>query len=973
MIPELHKGYISKRDKNSAEYDALYLQGIELLQELASAHWTDYNEHDPGVTILENLAYTFTNLTYKANLPIEDLLRESKGADLESGDNAFFEAAEIYTTNPVTVDDYRKLFIDRIENVKNVWIRFQEAPGSGDQNLNSVKGLYQIYVELSRYSSNSDTLEKDQKEVKDKIKAIYNAHRNLCEDIGSITVYEPWRLHMKLMLTLSDFLNGEEILAKAFFELNDYISHEVRVFSLWQLKENGDRIDDIYEGPKPENGFIPDDELRDRKSRVLISDLTRIISQIDGIVSVNSFELSYEKQDGDQTEIIRVEGDVLEIPENFAPFIVLPSSGKDLQYMNNGVTFTPDIKELQRQLSYVESMNLGSFKAVSSQVNTIPIPQGTDRAARDYYSIREQFPTIYGLGEYGLPSTADKKRLGQLNQLKGYLLPFDQVLANFLSQLTNIFALYDVNTDKMWSYFTQELEDMKDLVHLVQNEDQTETEALEQWSRTLENLMHRYDDASLERLNQVSNNLLARFAEQFPTYALRKINSSSYGKRLTGRSFDKALLRAKRKMISSYDTLSYNRMRGYDHGESLNVDADGTVTGSDMDSLPGLVQKVGILMGINDYSIRSLSQVVADAGIRIYRRGDNMEEITEKLEVVYTRDEIDVISVDDIVIIDEVVENLRDAYYFAGYSGAILEDVLREGVISDNYEIRSTDSKRNNTSYLLFAPEDENPTVVHLTDSVAQARVAIDYAVNFFIRLNKKSEGMFLLEHLLLAPPFSGEHYGYTFTLPVSETRTLEFQQFGRYPTVKRNENATLLSENLTAEGLDTERIQLQVVSIRNNYEIQILDYNALPLAITQQEYRDKQTAESEMRLLLEEIKKFSAGDIDENITYYAYFEDEREEESFFSFKMSFILPSWPVRFQNENFRTQFNNTVYENSPAHIVFGTFWLDLEGMTSFEKVYFNWLRTMSSEGSETARIRASYDVIQNLKGHLNNVDQ
>ena len=41
--------------------------GIKRLQALSSDLWTDYNLHDPGVTILEVLCYAITDLGYRNN------------------------------------------------------------------------------------------------------------------------------------------------------------------------------------------------------------------------------------------------------------------------------------------------------------------------------------------------------------------------------------------------------------------------------------------------------------------------------------------------------------------------------------------------------------------------------------------------------------------------------------------------------------------------------------------------------------------------------------------------------------------------------------------------------------------------------------------------------------------------------------------------------------------------------------------
>jgi hypothetical protein len=44
------------------DYEALRAEGMRLLGRLAGAQWTDFNAHDPGVTILEQLCYAITDL-----------------------------------------------------------------------------------------------------------------------------------------------------------------------------------------------------------------------------------------------------------------------------------------------------------------------------------------------------------------------------------------------------------------------------------------------------------------------------------------------------------------------------------------------------------------------------------------------------------------------------------------------------------------------------------------------------------------------------------------------------------------------------------------------------------------------------------------------------------------------------------------------------------------------------------------------
>ena len=61
-------------EKKSMDYEYLRKKGIEFAQTLSGKTWTDYNEHDPGVTILEQLCFAMTDLGYRTNFSIEDIL-----------------------------------------------------------------------------------------------------------------------------------------------------------------------------------------------------------------------------------------------------------------------------------------------------------------------------------------------------------------------------------------------------------------------------------------------------------------------------------------------------------------------------------------------------------------------------------------------------------------------------------------------------------------------------------------------------------------------------------------------------------------------------------------------------------------------------------------------------------------------------------------------------------------------------------
>src|SRR5215213_10294888 len=96
------------------DYAALRGQGLAELERLAGGQWTDFNAHDPGITVLEAVCYALTDLGYRAFHPIPDLLAEA-GADGLAG---LFTPAEALTCQAVSADDLRRIVLD-VPGVKN--------------------------------------------------------------------------------------------------------------------------------------------------------------------------------------------------------------------------------------------------------------------------------------------------------------------------------------------------------------------------------------------------------------------------------------------------------------------------------------------------------------------------------------------------------------------------------------------------------------------------------------------------------------------------------------------------------------------------------------------------------------------------------------------------------------------------------------------------------------------------------------
>ena len=134
---------ISKTNSGFPEYldfEKLRNEGIDYLGKLSGHLWTDHNLHDPGITILEMLAYAILDLGYRTNLPIEDIL--ARNPEDNTIDSNFYTPSQILGCNPLTIIDYRKLLID-IEGVRNAWIEIKSE--DADENTSVAEGLNGLY------------------------------------------------------------------------------------------------------------------------------------------------------------------------------------------------------------------------------------------------------------------------------------------------------------------------------------------------------------------------------------------------------------------------------------------------------------------------------------------------------------------------------------------------------------------------------------------------------------------------------------------------------------------------------------------------------------------------------------------------------------------------------------------------------------------------------------------------------------
>jgi len=102
------------------DYVALRKKGFESIEKLGHGIWTDYNNSDPGITMLEAVCYAITDLAYRTGFEIKDLLAPENLTE-ETWNEIFYTAREILHNAPLTINDYRKMMVD-VKGIRNAWI-----------------------------------------------------------------------------------------------------------------------------------------------------------------------------------------------------------------------------------------------------------------------------------------------------------------------------------------------------------------------------------------------------------------------------------------------------------------------------------------------------------------------------------------------------------------------------------------------------------------------------------------------------------------------------------------------------------------------------------------------------------------------------------------------------------------------------------------------------------------------------------
>lgn len=732
--------------EDDRDFEFLRQKGLEHIEQMSRKLWTDYNSHDPGITILEALCYAITDLGNRIRLPIPDLLAKS-GPEKDANPGPFSTAKSILTSGPVSEKDYRKLMIN-IDGVKNAFIyvnrdhrvyrhcleksepgedtpwgklSYQEDHSPHYRKIDSfaLKGLYNIYFEpehdIQVLDNDSDERNDRISEITGRVMELYHSNRNLCEDLAEVDEVKYLDVLVCGDIEIERSASSADVMAEIMFGVKEYLSPSVQRSTLDDLMEQGHSVDSIFDGPVLDNGFITDEVLENSSIRkeVRLSDLIRIVSNVQGVKNIrklkmglcNGSEIPEEVQDKTKQKW------KICLPEDVAllPRLCLKPSVSTTNLFKDVVPVSAPFDAVQEKLN---KLIADHQQTISLSYDDLLPEKGTYTDVEYYRTVQNDLPQIYGTGDIGLSPMLPPERHARAKQLKGYLMFFDQILASYFGQLRNAGQLLSADVGSR-SYFAAGIKDVKDFEEIVKNSGS--------YSSAVQQILEDHDDFK-KRKNEFLDHLLARFSENMNEYAFAML--AGFGEDLTN-----ATLWHKSKLLNEYPELSRYRAQAFNY-------FDDESPAWDSFNVSGFKHRLARLLGIRDYTRRNLTE---------YRFSTIKDEDEEQWRWS---------------ILDEEDHTLLTGIQqFSSRDKAEndLWNLLSLAWNPDNYGLKESESEEGFYLVLLNHDKEEvargKQTFSKEEDALNQTEFLAEYTYKWVT-----DEGLFLFEHILLRPDRDDEN-----------------------------------------------------------------------------------------------------------------------------------------------------------------------------------------------------------------------
>ena len=371
----------------------------------------------------------------------------------------------------------------------------------------------------------------------------------------------------------------------------------------------------VYQGPLLDHGFLDETELEAAQLRRVIyrSDLYQLMLAVPGVTGILNLEMGRCQHPDNGPHTLEIAGWCLSFDCTCVPRLDAECSA--FHYAVGSSYVRLDAKRAAQQARYLQP----TISVVRRDELDLPVPKAQFRADfQDYTSVQEDFPQTYHIGRDGLASNETALRKAQVKQLKGYLLFYDQLLANYLAQLAKVRDLLAVDGAANYPAGFLSLVDivpnvkpLELLLNYGLDEPPADPAAAEHFrSIMLGNVL----DQQLYQ-SHLLDHLLARFGEQFTDYVLSLYSSDKLldDGDLVGNGLT-AWLAAKQNLLTNLPRLGSERARGFDYQAPPQLEnahiwtpREARQPATPFANVEGLKQRVCAQLGIPDASRHTIS------------------------------------------------------------------------------------------------------------------------------------------------------------------------------------------------------------------------------------------------------------------------------------------------------------------------------------------------------------------------------
>jgi hypothetical protein len=304
--------------------------------------------------------------------------------------------------------------------------------------------------------------------------------RSLGEQAVRIGVPRVQEIAVRARIEVTGGIDVEQLLANIFVELDSMLSPRVRFEALTARLGTQSDSDVIYDGPLLRNGFLASDSLNAPHPSVLfLSDVLRVIMR--QRTAAGTDVVTQENPAG--RDIVAVTDLAL---TNFINNLPITSNADDCLTLVEVQRYRPRLSiaksrfvlvrndsEVSYDIGRVEQLVATAIGKLDQESHTTnpssvwPVTVGDRLPIDEYTPLQEELPAVYGVGQSELPDSAGVSRRAGVRQLQGYLLLFEQILADVTTQLVNVNRFFSGDSTEDTTYFTRPPFDLPGVSNLL--------------------------------------------------------------------------------------------------------------------------------------------------------------------------------------------------------------------------------------------------------------------------------------------------------------------------------------------------------------------------------------------------------------------------------------------------------------------------------------------------------------------------